>query len=71
MVFGTLIEGYTIAYAFDQIKVVDGEETQRKFDSAAVGDKIEIKLESVGDIRVKLWDAETNCPLDKPKPRQL
>lgn len=63
---GVAIEGYTVAYCFDQPKIVDFESAKERFDRAAVGDQIEVKYEAQGDIWLKLWDVKENRPVEKP-----
>lgn len=63
---GTAIEGYSIAFCFEQTKVIDFEGTKDRFDRAAVGDQIEVKYEAQGDIWIKLWDIKENRPVEKP-----
>jgi hypothetical protein len=63
---GTAIEGYSIAFCFEQTKVIDFERTKDRFDRAAVGDQIEVKYEAQGDIWIKLWDIKENRPVEKP-----
>jgi hypothetical protein len=64
---GVAIEGYTVAYSFDETKIADFERAKEKFDRAAIGDQIEIKYEAQGDIWIKLWDTKENRPVEKPK----
>jgi hypothetical protein len=63
---GAVIEGYTVAYSFDETKIADFERAKEKFDRAAIGDQIEVKYETLGDIRIKLWDTKENRPVEKP-----
>jgi hypothetical protein len=64
---GTAIEGYTIAFCFEQTNIADFDRTKDRFDRAAIGDRIEVKFEAVGDIWVKLWDTRENRPIEKPR----
>jgi hypothetical protein len=66
VVLDVAIEGYTVAYCFDQTKIADFERAKEKFDRAAVGDQIEVKYEAQGDIWIKLWDIRENRPVEKP-----
>jgi hypothetical protein len=62
---GTAIEGYTIAYYFDQAKMVEFERAKKRFDRAAIGDKLEVEYEAQGDIWIKLWDIKENRPIER------
>jgi hypothetical protein len=62
----TAIEGYSIAFACEQVKITDFERTKDKFERASVGDQIEVKYEAQGDIWTKLWDVKENRPVEKP-----
>jgi hypothetical protein len=64
---GTAIEGCTIAFCFEQTNVPEFDNIKDRFDGAAIGDQIEIKVEVVGDIWVKLWDTRENRPIEKPR----
>jgi len=63
---GTAIEGYTIASCFEQTEVTDFERVKDRFDRAAVGDRIEVKYEALGDVWIKLWDIKENRFVEKP-----
>lgn len=66
VVLGAAIEGYTFACCFEKMKITDFESAKRRFDRAAVGDRIEVKFEVVGDSWIKLWDIKENRPVEKP-----
>lgn len=63
---GAVIEGYTVAYCFDQTNIADFERAKETFDRAAIGDQIEVKYGAQGDIWIKLWDIKENRPVEKP-----
>lgn len=66
VLLGAAIEGYTIAYCFEETKIAEFERTKDRLDRAAVGDQIEVKYEAQGDIWIKLWDIKENRPVEKP-----
>lgn len=66
VLLGAAIEGYTIAYCFDQTKILEFERSKDRFDRAAVGDQIEVKYEAQGDIWIRLWDMKESRPVEKP-----
>jgi hypothetical protein len=63
---GTPIEGFTIAFYFEQTNVTEFESTKDRFDRAAIGDKIELKFEAPGETWVKLWDVKQNKAAEEP-----
>jgi hypothetical protein len=63
---GTPIEGFTIAFHFEQANVTEFEPTKDRFDRAAIGDEIEVKFEVPSDTWVKLWDVKQNKPVERP-----
>ena len=63
---GTPIEGFTVAFYFEQTNVTELESAKDRFDRAAIGDQIELKFEAPGDIWVKPWDVKQNKPIEEP-----
>jgi len=63
---GTAIEGFTIAFHFEQTNITEFERTKDRFDRATFGDQIELRFEASGDTWVKLWDVKQNKPVERP-----
>jgi hypothetical protein len=67
---GTTIEGFTIAFHFEQTNVTEFERTKGRFDRATIGDQIELEFEAPGETWVKLWDVKQNKPVERPPTRK-
>jgi hypothetical protein len=68
---GAAIEGYTVAYCFEQTKIVDFETVKERFERAVVGDQTEVRYEAQGDIWIKLWDIKKNQPVERPNQSEI